>query len=346
MKKGYAQSLQICALIMGTIVGAGFSTGQEIIQFFSRYGLLALYAIFIATLLFIWLGYKIMKLSASLDAKSFEDLNIALFGKKIGTLMSWFLFVVLIGVCSVMLAGAGAVFKENWHISAQFGLVFTVITTFFVVRRGLNAIFLVNSIVVPVMILFTFILFFDAFASPQFHFHLEVNHTKESFMRGIVTPFIYVALNLTLAQAVLVPIGSKIKDTKILKRGAILAGLGVGLMILIIHLTLVTHYGEISHLAIPMGGIAASIGGFIYIIYIIIIYAEIFTTLVANIYGLTLQSKQYTKLPSTFLYGFTLFVCYLFAQLGFEVLITYLYQIFGFISLGWLALLMYYRKQQ
>jgi len=345
MKQSYAQSLQIAALYIGTIVGAGFSTGQEIIQFYSRYGIFALYAIFIATLLFIWLGYKIMMLAASLQAKSYEDLNIALFGNKIGKSISWFMLIVLLGVCSIMLAGAGAVFEENWKIPSQIGLLVTVIATFFIVRRGLNAIFFVNSIVVPIMILFTFILFFDAINAPQFLFYLDSNIIHAPAWRAIATPFVYVALNLALAQAVLVPIGTKIKDKKTLRNGAIFAGLGIGFMVSVAHFTLVTHYGEIKHLAIPMGGIAATIGVFIYVLYIIVIYAEIFTTLVANIYGVTLQTKQYINLPTTLIYGLTLFICFLLAHIGFERLLSTLYQVFGFISLAWLAILIYYRKK-
>jgi uncharacterized membrane protein YkvI len=339
MKYSLSQSLQIAALYIGTIVGAGFSTGQEIIQFFSRYGILALYAILFATFLFIWLGYKIMVLSATLQANSFEDLNIALFGNKIGKTISWFLFFVLIGVCSVMLAGAGAVFEENWNIPKQIGLLITVIATFLIVRRGLNAVFAINNIVVPIMLIFTIVLAFDAFTSPQIYFYIPRETLDQPIWRGLVTPFIYVAFNLALAQAVLVPIGAKIQHRKTLKCGALIAGVGIGFMIFIAHLTISTHYPEIKHLAIPMGGIAATIGGLIYKLYILIIYAEIFTTLVADIYGVTLQSKQYIKVPTTVLYGITLFICFFIAQFGFEQLIGYVYQIFGFISLGWLALL-------
>lgn len=344
MKQHFSQALQIAALFIGTIVGAGFSTGQEIIQFFSRFGYMALYAIGLATLLFIWLGYKIMALSAKLQAKSFEDLNTALFGKKVGKAVSWFLYIVLLGVCSVMLAGAGAVFEENWHIATQLGLLITVICTFFIVKKGLNAVFAVNNIVVPIMIVFTFILAIDAFTAPQTFIYINSDEFNQPIWRAIATPFVYVALNLALAQAVLVPIGTKINNKKTLMLGAIFAGIGIGFMILVAHITISTHFDEIKQLAIPMGGIAALIGGILYKLYIAIIYAEIFTTLVADIYGLTLQTKEYIKLPTTLLYGITLFICYLLAQFGFGTLISILYQLFGYISLAWLALLIYHQK--
>src|SRR5690606_3417132 len=105
--RDWIKALQIAAIYMGTIVGAGFATGQEILQFFTRFGNWGTYAIMMATFLFIWLGYKVMLLANQIKAKSYEDLNIALFGNKLGFVISMFMLVVLLGVSAVMLAGAG-----------------------------------------------------------------------------------------------------------------------------------------------------------------------------------------------------------------------------------------------
>src|SRR5690606_17066104 len=84
-------------------------------------------------------------------------------------------------------------------------------------------------------------------------------------------PFLYTAFNLSLAQAVLVPIGAQVKDVKTIKRGAILGGFGIGFMLLVGHFALSTHMPGIQQLAIPMGGIAAKLGITVYLIYTIII---------------------------------------------------------------------------
>ncbi|MBC8080240.1 MAG: hypothetical protein H7X86_07830, partial [Gorillibacterium sp.] len=53
------QILQVAFTYVGTIVGAGFASGQEILQFFTRYGWMAVPTISVAAFLFIWLGIKI-----------------------------------------------------------------------------------------------------------------------------------------------------------------------------------------------------------------------------------------------------------------------------------------------
>lgn len=334
-RNDWSKPLQIAATYIGTIVGAGFATGQEILQFFTKYGQWGFYCILLATALFIWLGYKVMLLANRINAKSYEDLNTALFGKLWGAIISLFMMLVLLGVSAVMLAGAGTIFEENWNLSYQLGLIVTALACFILLRRGLSAILVVNSIVVPVMLLFTFIIFFDSLYSPVNYKFITIK-TDFPLWTAWSAPFLYTAFNLSLAQAVLVPIGAQIKDVKTIKRGAILGGVGIGFMLFVGHFALSTHMPGIQQLAIPMGGIAAKIGTTVYFVYTIIIFSEVFTTLLANIYGLALQIHERSKVSINLILFFLLFSCYFASQIGFELLLSTLYPLFGFISLGWL----------
>lgn len=334
----WIKSLQISAIYMGTIVGAGFATGQEILQFFTKYGKWGTLAIFISMLLFIWLGYKVMLLAQQIKAKSYEDLNVVLFGKKLGSFISIFMLVVLLGVSAVMLAGAGTVFYENWNLPYQLGLIVTCIVCYIILRKGLTAIIAVNSIVVPIMLLFTFVIFFDTLQSPYTSNFLRI-HTDHSLISLLSTPFLYTAFNLALAQAVLVPIGAQTEKKVVIKYGAILGGLGIGFMLLVGHIALAAHMPGITQFAIPMGGIARDLSQAVYMIYILIIFAEVFTTLLADVYGLALQVQERSKLSLNLIMMCALVFCYLLSQLGFGALLSTLYPLFGFISLGWFVLI-------
>lgn len=104
--KSHVRTLQIAFTYIGTIVGAGFATGQEILKFFTRYGHWAVLTILLSTILFIWLGTKMMVIARRIEAESYEDFNRHLFGEQVGSTISLFTMVVLIGVNSIMLAGA------------------------------------------------------------------------------------------------------------------------------------------------------------------------------------------------------------------------------------------------
>ncbi|MGO4538416.1 YkvI family membrane protein [Paenibacillus sp. 2TAB19] len=338
MWKRTGKVLQIASTYVGTIVGAGFASGQEILQFFTRFGYYGTFTIAIATMLFIWLGAKMMLIASEINAKSYEDLNKALFGDKYGRWISHFMLVVLMGVTAVMLAGAGTIFYEHWNISYQSGLLITAVACYFLLRKGMKAILTVNSIVVPLMLIFTVFVMFDTFRSPGADKFLTLA-SDYSPLAAWSAPFLYAAFNLTMSQAVLVPLGAEVKDRKTIIAGSWVGGIGIGFMLLAGHIALSVHMPGIQQFAIPMGGIARQLGSSVQFIYVFLIFAEIFTTLIADIYGLTLQLQERMKWTRGALTIVVLAICYVASQIGFGTLLSTLYPIFGLISLGWLFLI-------
>lgn len=73
---------QIAAVYVGTVVGAGFATGKEIVEFFTRYGFYGFIGILIAGYIFIFTGTKIMLISARIRASSYEEFNEFLLERK------------------------------------------------------------------------------------------------------------------------------------------------------------------------------------------------------------------------------------------------------------------------
>jgi uncharacterized membrane protein YkvI len=336
--------LQIAFTYIGTIVGAGFATGQEILQFFTRFGHWGTFTIAVATLLFIWLGTKMMVLAGEIQAKSYEDLNKALFGERAGRLVSLFMMVILLGVIAVMMAGAGSIFYEHWNISYVSGLLITIAGCYVLLRKGMKSILTVNTIVVPLMLLFTVIVLADAIASPGSSRWLTIK-TDLSPWAAWAAPFLYAAFNLSMSQAVLVPLGAQIGDRKTIVAGAWIGGIGIGFMLLAGHIALSMHMPGVQQFAIPMGGIARGLGQGLQWIYTALIFAEIFTTLIADIYGLSLQLQERLKWPRNLLTAIILLICFFASRIGFEPLLSTLYPLFGLFSLGWLALIIRQRTE-
>lgn len=336
--KSWIRSLQIAFTFIGTVVGAGFATGREVMQFFTRFGHWGALLIGASTILFVWLGAKMMILAAELQAKSYEDLNKHLFGDRMGTWVSHLMLLLLLGVNAVMLAGAGSIFSEHLNIGYQTGLLVTMAACFLLLRKGMSAILTINTLVVPVMFLFTAALVLHTLHGPGSDRWLTLT-TDESPWAVWMSPLLYAAFNLSMAQAVLVPVGSAIRDKAVLRRGAWLGGIGIGAMLLASHLTLSSRMPGIQQFDIPMGGIAREAGPWVHYAYIFLIFMEIFTTLVADIYGLTLQLQERFNVSRSLLLLSVLFICFIAGQFGFGTLLSTLYPLFGMLSLGWMFLM-------
>jgi uncharacterized membrane protein YkvI len=337
------KSLQVGFTYIGTIVGAGFATGQEILQFFTRYGWMATLTIALASLLFIWLGTKLMLLANELGAKSYEDLNVYLFGPKAGVWVSFMTMIILFGITTVMLAGAGSIFSEHLNLSYQLGLIFTLILSYIVIVKGIHGILAVNSIVVPIMFIFTAIIVMVTVYSPNAAnwVHLSTDYSTEKIW---LAPFLYVAFNLALAQAVLVPVGAAIDNRKVLKYGGVVGGIGIGLMLFAGHFVLSANMPGIAQFEIPMGNVVRGLGRGVQLLFLLMIFAEIFTTFIADAYGLALQIRQRTRMSEKTIIIGILLLSYLVSQIGFKTLLSTLYPLFGMVSMAWFVMMVWRKR--
>lgn len=336
----YRLIIQIAATFVGTIIGAGFATGKEIVQFFTQYGAWGTLGILISGILFIFVGSKLMILAGHVGARSYKDLNIYLFGKTVGSLFNGLNFLVLLGTTAVMLSGAGAVFHEQLGWPWQAGLLMTLGLCYLSLLKGLNGVMTVNVIVVPIMILFT--LFLALVRLP----HMTVASVFPSGplqISWLISALTYVSFNLMAAQAVLVPLGGDIRDPDIVRRGGVLGGAVFTVLLLASHFVL-SGAPSAAYFQIPIAEIVKSFGALIHVLFILVIFGEIFTTFMGNIYGLKRHLSQlipvHEQLLMVGLFAFTFVI----SQIGYGPLLSHLYPFYGYLGLVFTFLILLKKK--
>ena len=336
--KRMAGSFQIAAVYVGTVIGAGFATGREIVEFFTRFGFVGFIAILLSGYLFITMGTKIMLKSHDIKAKSFEEFNEYLFGKWFSKIMNIVMMIMLIGVSAVMLSGAGAVFQEQLLLSKQLGILLTIALGFFTMMVGIKGLFAVNTFVVPLMIVFNLLLMVYSVRHADFmEAFLMIPHAEDGW-KSVVAPFSYVAFNLAMAQAVLVPVAGEVKDRETIKYGGYLGGFFLTLILISSHITLVM-IPNVTQYQIPMAVVMKSFVSGFYIIYILIIYGEIFTSVIGGVFGLEKQLGSYWKGSSLWTFTGIFLMIYSLSFFEYSELLSYLYPLFGYMSLLFIILL-------
>ncbi|WP_066066226.1 YkvI family membrane protein [Neobacillus soli] len=338
MKRNWTAAFQIAAVYVGTVVGAGFATGKEIVEFFSRFGFFGFISILMSGYLFIVLGSKLMRMAAHIDAKSYQEFNEYLFGKWPSRIINIFMLFMLLGVSAVMLAGAGAIFEEQLGLPKTVGVFLTIFLSFIVMLIGTKGLFAVNTFVVPLMICFSLILMYFSIQIPNFLDQLLFIPHAEDGWKSVVAPFSYAALNLGLAQAVLVPIATEVKDDWTIKWGGIIGGAALTLILIAGHSTLIM-LPNLELYDIPMAIIMKNLAPFFYWIFVLVIYGEIFTSVIGNVFGLDRQLKQYFPVPTMLSVTFIFAVSYLISLVNYSTLLSYLYPLFGYICMIFFILL-------
>ncbi|WP_312116555.1 YkvI family membrane protein [Brevibacillus reuszeri] len=329
--KLWGKSIQVAATYVGTVVGAGFASGQEILAFFTSYGHAGTIGILIATVLFVWLGYKMMWLAHTMRTPSYESFNQKLFGPLVGTTMNILVFLTLFGVTTVMLTGAGSVLEEQFQIPYLAGTVATAFFALLILRKGLEQLLVVNAIVVPSMFLFALFILLDGTVDSPLSISAPVSY---EFLWKTV---LYVSFNLAMAQSVLIPIGYAIREPIILLRASVIGGVVLGFMLLVVHTAMLANWNEVRFLDIPILFVTDRWNEWLQLFFVFVLYSEIFTTLISNVFGIGQQLRELVYVPESRLYLFLLLSAFVLCLIGYSQLLMFLYPLFGYLGLSTLC---------
>ncbi|MCL6453809.1 MAG: hypothetical protein K6T78_09400 [Alicyclobacillus sp.] len=327
---------QVACTYVGTVVGAGFASGQEVFQFFARFGNVGYWAIGATTLLFGWLGYCMMDVGARLRARSYREMNRYLFGRRFGGVMNGFMLVMLFGVTVAMVAGAGALVQERAHVPFDVGALLTVGVTFLTIFGGIAGVKRANAVIVPVMV--SFVLGAALYAAHthgwQAAWQAGQGYSLPSLAMSGISAILYGALNCGLAAGVLVPLGADVgrQDRAALRWGAWFGAAGLGVMLAAVMFTLYTFFPEDISFSVPMGYVASQMGPRVQWLFVLVLWCEIYSTLVGNAFALGAQFDGLGERRQTLVIAATLFVAYVLSHLGFRNLVAYGYTAFAWVS--------------
>ncbi len=334
MSKKKVSALKVAATYIGTIVGAGFATGQEILQFFTRFGLMGLAGILVTTIMFILFGYIVMDLGKKLGARSHVEIIRHSSSRIMGTIIDSLITFFLFGSFTAMIAGTGALFTQQFNLPRLIGNILMAVLTAVTVLTGINGV--INSISFVVPFLLTAVigtsLFSISVSPPDFTSSSALFAENRIISNWFLSSVLYVSYNIILSVAVLGPLGSEAKDKKAVKIGAILGGLGLGLGSVMIYLALSGSISEIANLEVPMIYVAGRISYPVQLAYAVVLIAEIYTTAVGSLYGFASRITDIQKfsLNSIIIVAVSTIAALLASQFGFSNLVKYLYPLVGY----------------
>ncbi len=140
---------------IATIIGSGFATGQEIMQFFSFYGLAGIAGSLITMVIFIFLGIEVLNRGRLTKPKDPMSIYKLYTGRYIGLFLDWFVPFFLFAVFVVMVSGAGATLTEYYGLSPYIGRIGMAVLAYLAISLGLEKLSNVLGYIGPIIIVFT-----------------------------------------------------------------------------------------------------------------------------------------------------------------------------------------------
>ena len=145
--------LKIVFVIIGTLIGAGFASGQEVYTFFFSFGKKGLIGIFIASLVISLAIYKTFKIILKTNVKNYEDfLKLFIKNKKIYYVIDAIINIFILISFYIMIAGFGAYLQQEFNLNSIFGSSILAILCVILFRKNVDGVIKLNTIIIPILI--------------------------------------------------------------------------------------------------------------------------------------------------------------------------------------------------
>jgi uncharacterized membrane protein YkvI len=332
-------TFSIAATYVGTVVGAGIATGQEVLQFFTHFGLNGVWGVIGATFLFAVLGGTVIYIGHQLQAQSHAAVVNAVVGPILGRLMDGVITFFLFGSAAVMMAGSGAVFAESFGLNRFLGTLLMAAISGGTVLMGLRGVVKSISAVAPVLILMVVIvslgsLFSTGISQADLRWHRPDAAATAWWPASL---FLFVSYNMLLSTAVLGPLGKEAVDGRTGFWGGVIGGVVLGLGALLIDLALLGSLPESARYEVPMVQLARRFPPVVSGIYSIILWAEVYTTAVSSLYGLAVRLAQPESPRYRVVVGSATVGALVLSQVGFSQMVSVLLPVVGWLGLVLIA---------
>ncbi|PRA04481.1 hypothetical protein CQ019_09160 [Arthrobacter sp. MYb229] len=345
-KGSFFRVLTYAGAIMAFLIGSGFATGQEILQYFTSYGYWGVFGT--GLLVLVLMTYVAVEFFVVGQAKKYDrPSHIFRYycGKHLGYFFDFFSILFVFLSFTVMVAGAGAVFEEHYGLSKFIGGIGLAVAVGISVWFGLKSLVDVIGKIGPLVVVVAIglgllaILRNPAGISEGHQLLPGLDLTQAStnwFMAGLS----YVGFCMLWLAAFLTALGKTARSRKEAVAGGITGAVVFSLACVVVGLGLLANITRVGGTEIPMLVLAKDISPVLAAGISVMILAGIYTTAVPLLW--TVSSRFFADKTLRFKY-LTITLAVLGTVIGlmlpFSQMVNVVYVINGYVGVLLLALM-------
>lgn len=330
-------SIQIALAYMSVVIGGGFASGQEILQFFTHFGMVGVIGTLISAVLFAFLGMQIARMSSQMQASSHQDVLYTLFGKPVGFVLDLVMSFFLYGVGVAMLASSGSTLLQQFGLPPLVGgllmTVLVIVTLCLNVKRIIELISAVMPFLLAMVLLITTYSIFHANASIE-----ELNQVaqepelKRAAGHWFVSALLYASFNIAVGLPMLVVIGGLTRDSKAAGFGGVLGGLGLGVLILLLNIGLFFNINQLQGIDLPTLALSDRISPVLAVVMSISLICMVYSTAVGTFFAFSARFAKPETTRFKLVSAISVAIGLALAQFGFTELVNYVYPLLGYVG--------------
>lgn len=338
----FKRAVGIAMAFVGVVVGAGFASGQEAIQFFVAFGPWGIAGAVLSSVLISLTGMIVMRFGSYWLAQEHTAVLNRIAGPVVAKILDVGVMLTLFSVGFVMFAGAGANLQQQFGCPLWVGSAIMIALTVATAFLDIDKVSTVIGACTPFIIVF--ILIATVYAVTQAPDDLSVLDAATSQVQtGLpnwwVSSLNYVGFNLIVGASMAIVIGGANVDTRAAGWGGLLGGLIFSGLVLCLVVSLWLTLPVVGKEDMPTLAMVNQIHPWLGVVMAIVIYAMIYNTAIGMFYSM---SRRVTaNRPHLFRKVYIAFclVGVVLSMVGFKNLVSVLYPILGYVGLLLIAVL-------
>lgn len=288
MNKSYstAKVINLAGAMIAYLIGSGFASGQESLQFFTAYGMWGcLGAGVCAGVIYLFFSTTIMEDGRKLQLTQSNDIFRYYCGRYLGSFYEWYTPFFLFLVFVVMISGAGAILHEYYGLHPLIGRALMAGLSLVVVLLGLNKMIDIIGKIGPVIIIFGIVvglanifLSADGFSkADETLAAIEVNRAAPTwYLSGII----FAAFGCILAAPFLARVGATTSSTTEARMSGGLGAFAFIIACMVMAYGLMASIGDIHSKNVPALVLADKMFPAVGIIFSLVLFGAVFSTAV------------------------------------------------------------------
>lgn len=329
------KALKIASAFIGIIVGAGFASGQEILQYFTSFGYLGTIGTIISTALFAYMGMMLVKLGTRTQATSHKEAVYKVSGP-FGIIVDYVIILTLFGVGVVMIAGAGSIPSQQFGMSPLVGVIIMSVIVMATIMMNVDKVVNVIGSITPFLI-FTVIIIsiYSLFTMDQSFSDLNSVAVDQpsALSNWFLSAINYVSFNVAVGASMSLLMGGNEKDERTSALGGLLGGLGLGIMIVLSHLAIFSKVDTVAAYDMPLLALVDELSPVLAMFYSVVLFGMVFNTAVSMFFSF---AARYTVVGTSKHKKFVLItglVAFGLSFVGFTELVAFFYPLIGYMGL-------------
>ena len=336
----WKRAVAISMAFIGVVVGAGFASGQEAVQYFVAFGNKGLWGVVLAAALMIITGVSILQLGSYFQADEHTAVYDRITGPIVSRILDWGTLATLFSIGFVMFAGGGSTISQQFEgvpiwVGGAVMLVLVLLVGLLDVDKVSSVIGAITPFIIFFVVLATGYTIIVTDVDWSWANDYAINNVESPLNNWWLAALNYTGLNVMCAVSMSIVIGGNILDNRAVGIGGLIGGFFYLLLLALLVVSLYMVAPDVHEQDLPVLSLINNVNPILGYFMTFIIYGMVFNTAIGMFYAM---GKRLTrKKPKLFypVYAGACVVGFILSFIGFKQLVSSVYPI-----LGWIGLLM------